>query len=157
MTRLSIKISIIFILGLTLLSLFNFIMTPSNSFGGYYKQSIFINYSDGFIRRGLLGEFIKYLHIASGINVLAFTKYFTLGCYLIFCGYMIYLFRKNKISVFFLLMPYVLPFYALIDFIIIRDFFLLLLFTISIILIRKISNIFIIAHSILSKSVYHLF
>lgn len=139
MSRLSIILVIIFILINTLFSLVNFISQPNNVLD-IFNESILINYSDGFIRRGFLGELLKNGYILFNIDVLLWIKYFTLICYLTFCGYMIYLFRRNNISVLFLLMPYVLPYYSLIYYIKIRDFLLLILFSISIYFIKNKSN-----------------
>lgn len=134
------------IIALTLLTIAfyigQYILTPNISFDSL-NQGILINYADGFVRRGLLGEILKILHNNFGLDVLLFIKYFSLLCYLYFCGYMIYLFRKNKISIFFLLLPYALPYYTLLQFIKIKDFFLLILFAISIHYLKnKVNKIF---------------
>lgn len=104
------------------------------------NESLLINYSNGFIRRGLLGEIIKVLHLKFGIDPFVFIKYFSLICYVGVCGHLLYLFIRKNISIFFLLLPYVLPYYLLIGWIRMRDFFLMLLFTISIAAIKKIGN-----------------
>lgn len=139
MTRLSVKIIVSIVFLVFMVCLGKFIMLPNNYFD-VFNRSFLINYSDGFIRRGLLGELIKILHNICGIDVLFFIKYFSLLCYFSFCGYMLYLFRKNKISIFFLLLPYVLPYYALISYINIRDFFLLILFSISLHYLKNKTN-----------------
>lgn len=139
MTRLSIKLATLITLILTVISLITFILSPNNSLD-IFNESILINYSDGFIRRGLWGEIIKKLHISLNIDVLIFIKYFTLLCYITFCAYMIYLFKRHNISIFFLLLPYVLPFYSLIYYIKIRDFFLLMIFALSALIIKKTSS-----------------
>lgn len=47
----------------------------------YFDAELLINYSSGFIRRGLLGEIFKYIHLLTNIPVLYLTKIFSIVTY----------------------------------------------------------------------------
>lgn len=124
---------------LTIKALVVYLITPNNTLS-YFNQSFLINYSNGFVRRGLLGEVFKFIHLKTGTNILSLIKYFSLICYTIVFVYIIKLFLKEKIPIYFLLLPYILPYYLLIGFIGSRDFFLLILFVSSIHAVKKVKN-----------------
>lgn len=118
----------------------NFI--TSNTHFGFFNQSMVINYSQGFIRRGLLGEFFKKLHFLTHVNIFLLIKIFCLANYLFFIGYILVVFCKKKLSYTFLFLPYVLPYYVFLGFINAKDFFLLNLFLLQLICLKKIKNNF---------------
>ena len=124
---------------LTVKELIVYVVTPNNTLS-YFNQSFLINYSQGFVRRGLLGEIFKLIHLKTEADVLMLIKYFSLVCYIIVFAYMIRLFLKAKIPIYFLLLPYILPYYLLIGFVGSRDFFLLILFISSIYVIKNVKN-----------------
>lgn len=118
------------------------IVISSNTHFDFFNQSMFINYSQGFVRRGLLGEFFKKMHILTNINIFLLIKIFCLSNYLFFIAFVSFNFFKKKLSYAFLFLPYILPYYAFIGFINAKDFFLLNLFLIQLFILKKIKNIF---------------
>lgn len=67
----------------------------------YFDAELLINYSSGFIRRGLLGEIFKYIHLLTNIPVLYLTKIFSIVTYLTLIIYFIITFYKKGLSLFF--------------------------------------------------------
>lgn len=139
MTNLSIRLLSLLLIIFWGASLFMFIIHPNNNFS-ILNQNFLINYSSGFIRRGLLGEIIKRLYNFSPFNILNFIKYFCLVFYLFISSFLLLKFIKQSKSIILLLMPYVLPYYSFIGYIIIRDFFLLTLFLVSVYVLKIINN-----------------
>ena len=80
----------------------------------YFDAELLINYSSGFIRRGLLGEIFIFIHQFLKIDLLVLTKYFSIITYGPIIIYFVYNFIKKNISLFFLLLPSGL-FFLLID------------------------------------------
>ena len=98
----------------------------SNLFLEYYSPELLINYSAGFIRRGLLGSIFLYFN-KIGINALLMIRLFNIFSFLLIVFYFI----KNsiffKIDFYFLLFPFILPYLLLCNMLGFRDYFLLLL------------------------------
>ena len=93
----------------------------------YFDAELLINYSSGFIRRGLLGEIFKYIHLLTNIPVLYLTKIFSIVTYSTLIIYFIITFYKKGLSLFFLLLPSGLFFLLLDNRVRFRDSLLLLL------------------------------
>ena len=98
----------------------------SGLFLEYYSPELLINYSAGFIRRGLLGSIFLYFN-KIGINALLMIRLFNIFSFLLIVFYFI----KNsiffKIDLYFLLFPFTLPYLLLCNMLGFRDYFLLLL------------------------------
>ena len=98
----------------------------SSLFLEYYSPELLINYSAGFIRRGLLGSIFLYFN-KIGINALLMIRLFNIFSFLLIVFYFI----KNsiffKIDFYFLLFPFILPYLLLCNMLGFRDYFLLLL------------------------------
>lgn len=110
----------------------------------YFDAELLINYSSGFIRRGLLGELFKYVHLYTHIPILYLTKIFSIIAYSSLIIYFIASFYKKRISLFFLLLPSGLFFLLLDNRIRFRDSLLLLLIIIicKIISLKKIETFY---------------
>lgn len=96
----------------------------------YFDAELLINYSTGFIRRGLLGEVFKAIHLLTGIPILLLTKIFSIITYVLLIVYFITSFYKKSISLFFLLLPSGLFFLLLDNRIRFRDSLLMLIIVI---------------------------
>lgn len=142
MKNITIKIIFISLCVFWVIKIVSLLTANDNDFG-YATQSFLINYSSGFVRRGLNGEILRRLHLLFGINVLIFIKYFSIFNYLLFVSIIFYNFYKKKLSFYFLILPYVLPYYTLINMINMKDFFLLNLFILAIVTMQKIEKILI--------------
>ena len=92
----------------------------------YPKQSNFITYSQGFVRRGLWGELIKFTH-SLNINTFHFIKIFSLTVFFSLIYYFYKQFKKNNLSINFLLLPFSISYIFLSNFIEFKDYFLILL------------------------------
>ncbi|WP_312090344.1 hypothetical protein [Chryseobacterium sp.] len=93
----------------------------------YFDAELLINYSAGFIRRGILGEIFLWIHKLTDIELLVLTKYFSIITYLLLIGYFIVNFIKKNLSLFFLMLPSGLFFLLLDNRIRLKDSLLLLL------------------------------
>lgn len=98
----------------------------SDLFLEYYTPELLINYSSGFIRRGLLGEFFFQFY-KIGINPLIIIRLFNIISYILIIIFFIKNFLYYKLDLYFLLFPFTLPYLLLCNMIGFRDYFLLLL------------------------------
>jgi len=142
MKRMKINLKFIFIFLLILIYLIQgiqYLLYIPNKLD-YFDAELLINYSAGFIRRGLLGEIFIWLHEITGMNLLAITKYFSIITYALLIAYFIYNFTKKNISLFFLLLPSGLFFLLLDNRIRLKDSLLLLLIIVCCKIIKLAKN-----------------
>jgi len=97
------------LIGIYLFQLTKYIIEPLE-INNYYNQNSLINYSAGFIRRGLSGELLKKISLITKINISVLLKWSNVILFLSIFSYFLYEFIKNKISVIFILLPYVVPY-----------------------------------------------
>ena len=96
----------------------------------YFNSNTLINYSQGFVRRGLSGELILLLSNLLGANPLYIIKALNLILVASFLFYFVKSIVKYHLSFYFFVFPFVLPFLILDDIINFKDFFTLILFII---------------------------
>ena len=94
----------------------------------YFNSNTLINYSQGFVRRGLSGELILLLSNLLGANPLYIIKALNLILVASFLLYFVKSIVKYHLSFYFFVFPFVLPFLILDDIINFKDFFTLILF-----------------------------
>lgn len=94
----------------------------------YFNSNTLINYSQGFVRRGLSGELILLLSNLLGANPLYIIKALNLILVASFLFYFVKSIFKYHLSFYFFVFPFVLPFLILDEIINFKDFFTLILF-----------------------------
>jgi hypothetical protein len=117
---------ILIVLALTIIHLTSYIFTSNEL--NYFNTNTLINYSQGFVRRGLSGELIKSFSIVLHLNPLVIIKVFNLILIFIIFTYFIKTVIHYKLSFTFFLFPFVLPFLIIDDIINFKDLFTLVFF-----------------------------
>jgi len=84
-------------------------------FGNYFQTFVknsdyFINYSSGFIKRGLDGEIIHRLTILTGFSPVGILKVYYLFFFIIITFIVLYGYIKSKVNLFFIFSPYIFLF-----------------------------------------------
>lgn len=101
-------ILLFFILTLAYLEqVFHYIVSPID-INNYYASNSLINYSAGFVRRGISGEIIKFISQNTNIGVLNLLKITNVFLFFLIVLYFFREFIKKNISLFFILLPYTL-------------------------------------------------
>ncbi len=123
MTKKSILFLNIFFLFNVIFNLYKYLIDQSYN---YTKQSNYISYSYGFVRRGLWGEIIKIAH-KFNINTFLFIEVFSIIVFLIIIYYFYRKLVKNGYTLNFLFLPFTVTYIFLCGFIDFKDYLLLII------------------------------
>lgn len=127
MTRQGLIIILSFLGIIYLLSLGKILLRPLDQLD-YCDFELLINYSGGFIRRGLIGSVALFISEHLAVNPVAVVRTFSLLSFVTVGYYLFSSFYKNRISILYLLMPFSYFFLLLDERLMFRDFFLHIIF-----------------------------
>ncbi|MFV0215744.1 hypothetical protein OBJ92_01635 [Empedobacter falsenii] len=102
----------------------------------YTEQSNFVNYSQGFIRRGLFGELTKTV-AKLNLDPFIFIQVFSLTIFIMVILFFYKTFKKNNYSLNFLFLPFTISYAFLSGFVYFKDYFQIFLIFIIADLLKK--------------------
>lgn len=113
----------------------------------YENADLLINYSNGFIRRGFLGT--MFLYFSNYLNPILLIRINVLISFCNVCIFFLYYFKKYKIDFRVLLFPFFLPYILMCNMLGFRDYILINIIWISLILYNKRKMVYLLVASVL--------